>query len=198
MSQIISRESKIGPEGKTTFRITFKEDTEIIGFLKLKLWVSPEDAYDMDLFATVRKFNADGHEVCFDCDAAPGRAPVARGWMRLSKRQLDEKLSREWLPVQKSVTPGEPEQKVKPGEIVPCEIAIWPASALFHAGESLAVDISGKYGVKDDLMKGFNKLVNAGKHTIYTGGRYDSYLLAPVIPEARSYGVFGGRKVAED
>jgi hypothetical protein len=28
-------------------------------------------------------------------------------------------------------------------------------------------------------------------------GRYDSYLLVPVIPEARSYGTFGGRKVAE-
>ena len=92
----------------------------------------------------------------------------------------------------------EPEQKVNPGEIVPCEIAIWPTSALFHVGEKLVVDISGKYGVKDDLLKGFNNLVNDGRHTIYTGGRYNSYLLAPLIPEARSYGIFGGRKVAED
>jgi len=198
VSQILSQESKVGPEGKTSFQITFKEDIELIGFFKLKLWVSPEDANDMDLFVTLRKFNTDGHEVCFDCDAAPGRAPVARGWLRLSKRQLDEELSREWMPVQKSVTPGEPEQRINSGEIVPCEIAIWPTSALFHVGEKLVVDISGKYGVKDDLLKGFNKLVNAGRHSIYTGGRYDSYLLVPLIPEARSYSIFGGRKVAED
>lgn len=197
VTQVLSHESKVGPEGKASFGITFNEETEIIGFIKLKVWVSPQDADDMDLFVTLRKYNADGHEVCFDCDVAPGRAPVARGWMRLSKRELDQDLSRPWLPVQKSVTPGGPEQKVKPGEIVPCEIAVWPASVIFHAGEKLAVDISAKYGVKDDLMKGFNSLVNAGKHTIYTGGSYDSYLLVPVIPEAGSYSVFGGRQVAE-
>jgi len=123
---------------------------------------------------------------------------LARGWLRLSKRELDEKLSRPWLPVQKSVAPGKPEQKVKPGDIVPCEIGIWPSSTLFHAGEKLAVDISGKYGVKDDLLRGFNKLVNKGKHSIYTGGKYDSYLLVPIVPKARHYRTFGGRQVAED
>ena len=165
--------------------------------MKLKLWVSPADADDMDLFVTIRKFNTDGHQVCFDSDGAPGRMPVALGWLRLSKRQLDEELSRPWLLVQRFVTPGEPEQKMKPGEIVPCEIAIWPSSTLFHAGEKLTVDISGKYGVKDDLLKGYNDLVNKGEHSIYTGGKYDSHLLVPIIPEARSYSIFGSRQVAE-
>ena len=190
VSQVFTRENKIGPEGKASFRVTFKEDTEIIGYLKLKLFVSPEDADDMDLFVTLRKYNADGHEVCFDCDAAPGRMPAALGWLRLSKRQLDQDLSSEWMPVQKSVTPGEPQQKVKPGEIVSCEIAVWPASVLFHAGEQLAVEISGKYGVKDDLLRGYNDLVNNGRHTVHTGGRYDSYLLVPLIPQARSFGTY--------
>lgn len=198
VSQVLSQEAKIGPEGKASCQITFNEETELTGFMKLKLWVSPEDSDDMDVFVTVRKFNADGRQVCFDCDAAPGRAPVARGWLRLSQRQLDEKLSRPWWPVQKSVRPDGPEQKVKPGEIVPCEIGIWPSSTLFHAGEKLAVEISGKYGVKDDLLRGFNRLVNKGRHSIYTGGKYDSYLLVPVIPEAKRYSTFGGRLVAEE
>jgi hypothetical protein len=43
-----------------------------------------------------------------------------------------------------------------------------------------------KYGVKDDLLKGFNNLVNTGRHKIFTGGRYDSYLLVPLIPEPRN------------
>ena len=123
--------------------------------------------------------------------------PVALGWMRLSKRGLDEELSQPWLPVQKSVLPDGPEQKLKPGEVVPCEIAIWPSCTLYHAGEKLVVDISGKYGVKNDLLRGYNKLVNKGKHSIYTGGNYDSYLLVPVIPEAGSYSTFGARQVVE-
>jgi predicted acyl esterase len=198
VSQVFTQENKIGPEGKASFRVTFKEDSEIIGYLKLKVFVSPEDATDMDLFVTLRKYNADGHEVCFDCDAAPGRMPVALGWLRLSKRQLNQELSSEWMPVQKSVTPGELQQKVKPGEIVSCEIAVWPASVLFHAGEQLAVEISGKYGVKDDLLRGYNDRVNNGRHSVYTGGKYDSYLLVPFIPQARSFSTFGGRKVVED
>ena len=184
VSQILSRENRVGPEGKTSFQITFDKDTELIGFMKLKLWVAPEDSDDMDIFVTVRKFNASGHQVCFDCDAAPGRAPVARGWLRLSKRELDQQLSRPWMPVPRSVGPGGPEQRARPGEVVACEIAIWPSSTVFHAGERLAMDISGKYGVKDDLLRGFNDLVNKGRHSVYTGGRYDSSLLVPVIPEA--------------
>jgi hypothetical protein len=96
------------------------------------------------------------------------------------------------------VTPGEPQEKVKAGEIVPCDIAIWPSSTVFHAGERLAVDISGKYGVKDDLLRGFNDLVNRGRHAVYTGGKYDSCLLVPLIPEAAAYGNFGGRQVGQD
>ena len=197
VSQVIVPLSKVGPEGKASFRLTFKEDTEMIGYIKLKLWVAAEDADDMDLFITLRKYDGEGHQVCFDCDAAPGRMGVALGWMRLSKRQLDEALSTEWLPVQKSVSPDGPEQKVKPGQIVPCEIAVWPACVLFHAGESLDVDVSGKYGVKDDLLRGYNRTINRGRHSIYTGGKYDSYLQVPLIPEAGRYSGYGARKVAE-
>ena len=198
VSQIIHRESSVGNEGKASFRITFDKETEITGFMKLKLWVSPEDADDMDIFVTVRKYNADGYQVCFDSDGAPGRMPVALGWMRLSKRELDEELSQPWLPIQKSVLPDGPEQKVKSGEVVPCEIAIWPSCTLYHTGEKLVIDISGKYGVKDDLLRGYNNLVNKGRHSIYTGGKYDSHLLVPIIPEAKNYSTFGGRQVIED
>jgi predicted acyl esterase len=198
VSQIIHQESSVGPEGKASFQITFDKETEITGFMKLKLWVSPENANNMDIFVTVRKYNGDGYQVCFDSDGAPGRMPVALGWMRLSKRQLDEELSQPWLPVQKSVLPDGPEQKVKSGEVVSCEIAIWPSCTLYHPGEKLVIDISGKYGVKDDLLRGYNNLVNKGRHLIYTGGKYDSYLLVPIIPKVSSNRTFGGRQVIED
>ena len=87
---------------------------------------------------------------------------------------------------------------MKPGEVVPCEIVIWPSCTLYHAGEKLVIDISGKYGVKDDLLRGYNDSLNKGRHSIYIGGKYDSYLLVPMIPEAKSYRTFGGRQVVED
>ncbi|UCD10003.1 MAG: CocE/NonD family hydrolase [Dehalococcoidales bacterium] len=198
VSQVIHQEPVVGPEGKASFQIAFDEETEITGFMKLKLWVSPEDTNDMDIFVTVRKYNADGFQVCFDSDGAPGRMPVAVGWMRLSKRELDEELSKTWLPIQKSVLPDGPVQKVKAGEVIPCEIAIWPSCTVFHAGEKLVLDISGKYGIKDDLLRGYNNLINKGRHSIYTGGKYDSHLLVPVIPEATRYSTFGGRQVVEN
>ena len=59
---------------------------------------------------------------------------VTRGWIRVAMRKLDEAESTEWNPVPK----GTSEQKLKPGEIVPVDIALYPSSTFFAAGESLA------------------------------------------------------------
>ena len=55
-----SRESKVtydSADGNAEFVITFEEDTELTGYLNLKLWVSPDESNDMDLFITVRKLD---------------------------------------------------------------------------------------------------------------------------------------------
>jgi predicted acyl esterase len=39
--------------GSASFGITFDEDTELTGYMKVKLWVAAEEADDMDLFVTV-------------------------------------------------------------------------------------------------------------------------------------------------
>jgi predicted acyl esterase len=49
------------PEG-ITFRITFDCDTEITGYIKLKLWVEARGNDDMDLFAFVKKIDRNGCE----------------------------------------------------------------------------------------------------------------------------------------
>ncbi len=163
-------------DGRASFDITFDQDTELTGPMNLKLWVSPENADDADLFVTLRKIDTNGDEVLFDCCHFPVRYPVAFGGLRLSNRELDEEKS----------TPGQPwhtfrvEQKVEPGEIVPCQIEIYNSSTLFHKGETLRLVISGKFQVESTWYE-FDDL-NEGKHTIYIGGEYDSYLLVPVIP----------------
>ena len=82
-----------------------------------------------------------------------------------------------WQPVLKH----ERVQLVKPGEIVAVEIEILPSSTRFEAGEGLRLVISGK-DVFSNAMHHHRESCNSGRHTIYTGGKYDSHLLLPVIP----------------
>ena len=102
---------------------------------------------------------------------------AARGQMRVSQRELDEKLSTPWQPVQKF----QGEKKLKPGEIVPVEIALLPSSTLFRKGESMSLTIQGYCPVQNPLLW-YDWLINKGDHIIYTGGKHDSYLQIPVIP----------------
>jgi predicted acyl esterase len=184
--------------GSATFGITFDEDTELTGYMKVKLWVSAEDADDMDLFVTVRKFGgpcdvdtpvcksieeifgkgrvAKGNEVQFRGMNGHYADMAARGQMRVSQRDLDDKMSTGYQPVQKF----QGEKKLKRGEIVPVEIAILPSSTLFRKGESLSLTIQGYSPVDHPLMV-YDWLINKGRHVIYTGSKYDSYLQIPVI-----------------
>ena len=168
------------------FAVTFEEEIELTGYLSLKLWVSPDDANDMDLFITVRKFDRNGNQVLFDNCHVPGKWPMALGWLRLSHRKLDPGKSTPWEPYLKSVVgPG---QKVKPGDIVPCEIPVLPTSTLFRKGEELRLNISGIYrgGEKIEVPFGYTDTVNKGMHSIYSGGKYGSYLLIPVSDRRQS------------
>jgi predicted acyl esterase len=177
--------SEAGQEGKisydsvasnTSFDIKFEQDTELTGYMKLKLWTSPVDADDMDLFITLWKLDAKGNRVYFDWCHAWSRFPVALGWLRLSWRGLALESSTPWQPVLKFET----QEKLEPGQIVPCEIEIIASSTLFRKGESLKLIISGQFGVETEWF-GFNELVNRGRHSIYAGGKYDSHLLIPVV-----------------
>ena len=73
-------------------------------------------------------------------------------------------------------------EKLAPGEIVPVDIEIWPTSRIWHKGQQLRVQISGRY-IRENW---FEPLIwntdNHGRHIIHTGGKYDSYLQIPVIP----------------
>jgi predicted acyl esterase len=168
-------------KGKALFDYKFEQDTELIGGMGLKLWVSPEDADDMDIFVTLKKLDRNDKEVFFDAWLLQGRYPVAFGWLRLSHRKLDKKKSTPWEPYQRQVTgPGE---KVKAGKVVACQVPILPSGTLFRNGETLRLIISGIYGGGEieNVPFGFNASVTRGMHSIYTGSRYGSYLLVPIV-----------------
>lgn len=158
------------------FDMTFEEDTEITGYMKLHAWIEADGHDDMDLFITIKKLDEAGNWIPTNTlgEAHPG----PWGKMRASHRKLDVKLSTDWNPVQEHLT----EEKLKAGEIVPADIEIVPTSRMFHKGEQLRVEIAGNY-IREGWFEPLTwETDNHGKHIIHTGGKYDSYLQIPVIP----------------
>jgi endonuclease YncB( thermonuclease family) len=102
---------------------------------------------------------------------------VTRGWCRVSRRELDPVESTEWHPV----TKGASEQKLKSGEIVPVDIALYPSSTFFSAGEILQLILASDETIPSPPYKK-DASFNLGKHLLHFGGEYDSYLLVPKIP----------------
>jgi len=156
----------------------FEEDTEVTGPVKLKLWVS-SSIDDADLFAIVHNLGPDGKEVTYPGQNQPAIA-AAYGWLRVSHRKLDPERSTPYRPY---LTHDEL-QKAKPGEIVPVEIEIWPASIVFEKGHRLVLEVASK---DDPRIAPFTHTdpadrIQSGTVSIHTGGSYDSHLLLPVIP----------------
>jgi putative CocE/NonD family hydrolase len=163
------------------FEFGFDERTELTGHMKLKLWVQADGSDDMDLFVAIEKIDRAGYVVPFPFFGNHNDGPVALGWLRVSHRELDEEKSEPYQPVHKH----QREIKLKPGEIVPVEIEIWPSSTLFERGEKLRVVVQGSdiYWYPDERhTNGHRSTVNKGDHVIRTGHKYDSHLLVPIIP----------------
>lgn len=168
-------------KGQAAFTFRFNKDTELTGYMKLRLWVEADGADDMDLFVYVSKLDEQGNHLPALVLGFP--SPGARGLLRVSHRELDKARS----------TPSEPflthrrEQFLKPKEIVPVEIGIWPVGMLWHKGQQLRVVVQGyaSWWMEDQLFPGgpiFRYEVrNRGYHIIHTGGKFDSHLLVPAI-----------------
>jgi predicted acyl esterase len=179
----VSYDAAPGGTDRAVFDITFDEPTELTGYMKLRVFMSADASDDMDVFVGLHKLDADGVFVPFAYYAQFDDGPVALGWLRASHRALDPVKSTEHQPVHAHTR----EQKIKPGEIVPLDIEIWPSSTRFAAGEKLRLIVQG-----DDLNR-YSKerapiyfrhdaSMNKGHHTIHAGGAHESYLLVPVIP----------------
>ena len=211
--QAVSEYQSDSVRHEVTYRYRMEKPTELTGYMKLHLWVSAPDHDDMDLAVRVEKLSRDGQPL----PDRTGNIIAATGLMRVSMRQLDEARSTEAEPYYTFTT----EQKLKPGEIVPVEIEIWPMGLYFNEGEILQLTV-GAYqpanaaipfgsasisvpregytfmpGLQVEMITvGGNATQcadptdvvvspathNAGRHRIYTGGQYDSYLYVPEIP----------------
>jgi len=171
-------------QGKALFNFKFSEDTELSGYMMLRVWVEARSEKDggtipddMGLFIAVNKLDREGNSVPFYGSVGINKDMVTRGWCRVSRRELDPVESTEWHPV----TKGSSEQKLKSGEIVPVDIALYPSSTFFSAGEILQLILASDEIIPSPPYKK-DASFNLGKHVLHFGGEYDSYLQVPKIP----------------
>ena len=73
------------------FNVTFNNDTELTGYMKLKLWVEAEGSDDMDLFVAIKKFDKRGQEVYLPDYNHIENGLVANGWLRVSTENWTRK-----------------------------------------------------------------------------------------------------------
>jgi hypothetical protein len=180
--------------GESVFTYRFAHDTQLTGYLSAHLWVEAKGADEADVFVLVEKLDKHGTLLVPDQVSARQYFPIppagAHGRLRASLRKLDPKLSTDFIPIQSFDHP----ENLHPGDIVPLDIAIMPASEVFHAGEQLRLTIAGHEfsappgGPAPAGMLAFMKPIppvptkNAGVHVIHAGGDHQSYLQIPVIP----------------
>jgi len=158
--------------GKAVFTYVFPTDAEVIGYIKLKLFVEVRDADDADLFALLEKCDPYGNPL--HPPAGPFVYYGPHGRLRLSHRTLDERLSSEWFPVHSH----REEKKIKEGDIVSCEIPLWPTGMRWRKGEILKLTICGFNPIPFHLSQVPPlKTLNKGLHVIHTGGEFQSFIL---------------------
>jgi hypothetical protein len=140
------------------------------------LWVSGSSE-DMDLFLTIRNIDPHGNDV-WEVGQQGQQVPVAKGWLRVSHRELDPDLSRPYRPYHRHRR----RLPLTPGEIVQVEVEIWPTSMVFRQGHRIRLDIQPRDGVGSVHYTHYHADYNTGTNTIHAGGEKVSYLLLPVIP----------------
>jgi predicted acyl esterase len=168
---------------RATFDLRFEEETDLAGHAALRLWVESPGAENMDLFVSLDKLDASGRRIGFPFFAYLDDGPLAQGWLRASRRELDPERSTPAQPVQAH-------QRNFPlpiGEPVAVDIEIWPFTATFGPGETLRLTVAGadidRYP-PEEFAPAHDMLVNTAPHVIHTGGRYPARLSLPVIPRS--------------
>ena len=125
-------------DGVTFLTPPLEREMEITGPIAAKLWVSSATE-DADLFLVVRVFHPDMKECVFQGALDP-HTPIAQGWLRVSHRKLDPKLTLPYRPYHSH----DEEQKLKPGEVYEVDVEVWPTCIVVPAGFRIGLSVRGK------------------------------------------------------
>ena len=162
-----------------------KEDLLLAGYMKLGVWVS-STTHDMALHCALRVMDGENevpYPIAMGESTGHKMFPVSFGALKVSHRKIDSEKSTEYRPYH--THRQEDYQPLKPGEIVFCEVEIWPTTALIRKDWRLRLDVQPvcndhmPFGILEVIDNSYQK--NA-VNTIYTGPDHPSYLQLPVVP----------------
>lgn len=143
------------------------DDLVVAGFGSLDLWLR-SDAEDTDLEVTISEVRPDGSEVY-----------VQSGWLRASRRALDESASRPNRPVhthlEADATP------LPAGEFTEVRVEIFPFAHAFRAGSQLRVTVDAPGGARP--LWAFADTIAGGEiNEIAHDADYSSKLVLQAVP----------------
>jgi predicted acyl esterase len=185
-------------DGLTFLTPPLEKETEITGPIAARLNISSSTS-DADLFLIVRVLSPNMKEIVFQGALDP-HTPIAQGWLRASHRKLDTELSRPYRPYHTH----DEKQPLKPGEIYPLDIEIWPTSLVVPAGCRVALTVRGRDyeytggsgGRLSNMKNEFTGCgpflhddardrplsIYGGRTTIHFGDQRENWVMLPVIP----------------
>ncbi len=133
-----------------------KQDLQLLGSASLDLWLS-STADDTDVQATITEVRPDAQEVY-----------VARGWLRASKRALDDNRSTPTRPFQLHTEASV--EMLTPGEPTLMRVEIFPFSHRFRSGSALRlvidapVNLTGDWGAYFVTTPAVNTILHDSEH----------------------------------
>ena len=184
-------------DGVTFLTPPLEHESEITGPMAAKLFVSSETE-DADLFLVLRVIAPDMKEIVFQGALDP-HTPIGQGWLRVSHRKLDSKLTREFRPYHTH----DEKQPLIPGKIYEVDVEIWPSCIVVPAGYRIALTVRGRDYVypgggarlasMKNVFTGVGPFLHddprdrppkifGGKVTLHSGGGNGAYVLLPIIP----------------
>lgn len=182
-----------GLPGRISFMTIFDEETRLVGYPKLHLYVEVEGADDADIFVWMQKLDQNGNMLSeitvpnhgaairdFNDDGASiTRYKGSWGKLRLSMRHLDEQETTDEIPAYSF----DRVEKLEKGQVVEADIVMSPVGMAFHKGESIRLIISPKEEYGNSMMPGTTGCIpkNRGWQVIHTGADKASYLQLPVM-----------------
>jgi len=183
-------------DGVTFMTEPFLEDTEIIGPVASKLFLSSETE-DTDLFLILRLFNEQEQEITFQGALDP-KTPLGQGWLRASHRKIDDNLSKHYRPFHTH----EKVESLTPYKVYEVDVEIWPTSIVVPKKYKIGLTIKGEDYVNQSgggsTLPNMNKFSGCGpflhddpndrpndifgkKTTLHFSINEKPYLLLPII-----------------
>lgn len=160
------------------FTHVFDAAVDVVGAMRLHLWVAVEEAEDTDLFVGVKKLDAHGDAVDFPYANVLEHGPTALGWLRVSHRALDPERSTADRPWHTHAV----EEPVAAGEVVEVDVEVWPSGTRFEAGEALQLRVQGGDVYPGAALWRHVDTRSSGAVTLHTGASRPSSLIVGVLP----------------